>query len=234
MRTIKKQARLAGFLYFLIGITAPIGLLYVPGKVIVSGDATATADRIRASESLFRIGIASELIPQVIAIFVVLALYRLFKGVNEARARELVILGALVSAPIMFVNVLNELAALILVSGVAFLSVFDRPQLDALAYLFIRLHTQGLDVASIFWGLWLFPFGVLAVKSGFIPRIFGYLLFVAGFAYVVNAFTSLLVPQYASQVGKVAMILYFGEPPIMLWLLIMGAWGPRANEMVPA
>jgi hypothetical protein len=103
-----------------------------------------------------------------------------------------------------------------------------------LAYLFIRLHTQGLDVASIFWGLWLFPFGVLAVKSGFIPRIFGYLLFVAGFAYVVNAFTSLLVPQYASQVGKVAMILYFGEPPIMLWLLIMGAWGPRANEMVPA
>jgi hypothetical protein len=208
--------------------------LYVPGKVIVSGDATATADRIRASESLFRIGIASELIPQVIAIFVVLALYRLFKGVNEARARELVILGALVSAPIMFVNVLNELAALILVSGVAFLSVFDRPQLDALAYLFIRLHTQGLDVASIFWGLWLFPFGVLAVKSGFIPRIFGYLLFVAGFAYVVNAFTSLLVPQYASQVGKVAMILYFGEPPIMLWLLIMGAWGPRANEMVPA
>jgi len=234
VRTIKKQARLAGFLYFLIGITAPIGLLYVPGKVIVSGDATATADRIRASESLFRIGIASELIPQVIAIFVVLALYRLFKGVNEARARELVILGALVSAPIMFVNVLNELAALILVSGVAFLSVFDRPQLDALAYLFIRLHTQGLDVASIFWGLWLFPFGVLAVKSGFIPRIFGYLLFVAGFAYVVNAFTSLLVPQYASQVGKVAMILYFGEPPIMLWLLIMGAWGPRANEMVPA
>jgi hypothetical protein len=114
VRTIKKQARLAGFLYFLIGITAPIGLLYVPGKVIVSGDATATADRIRASESLFRIGIASELIPQVIAIFVVLALYRLFKGVNEARARELVILGALVSAPIMFVNVLNELAALIL------------------------------------------------------------------------------------------------------------------------
>lgn len=232
MRSIKQQARVAGFLYLLVGLTAPIGLLYVPGKLIVSGDATATAANIRASESLFRIGIASELFHQVAIIFVALALYRLFRAVNEALARQVVILGALVSVPIVFANTLNEVAALVLLSGADFLSAFDAPKLDALAYTFLRIHGVGLDFAAIFWGLWLFPFGMLVIRSGFIPRFLGYLLFVAGGAYVVNTFASLLLPQYAKQVGDVAMILYFGEPPIMLWLLIWGARGPRANEPV--
>jgi hypothetical protein len=163
-----RQARIAGSLYLLLALTAPIGLLYVPGKLFVSGNATATADNIRASEGLLRIGIASELIHQTIAVFLVLALYRLFKTVDEALAKQVVILGALVSVPIMFVNVLNEIAALVLVSGADFLSVFAKPQLDALAYLFFRLHDQGIFLASIFWGLWLFPFGMLVLRSGFI------------------------------------------------------------------
>lgn len=149
MSTIKHQARVAGVLYLLL-LTAPIGLLYVPGKLIVSGDATATADNLRTSGGLLRLGIASELFHQVVAIFLVLALYRLFRPVNETLAKQVVILGALVSVPIMFVNVLNDLAALTLVSGADFLSVFERPQLDALAYLFLRLHGQGITVASIF------------------------------------------------------------------------------------
>jgi hypothetical protein len=89
---------------------------------------------------------------QAVAIFLVLALYRLFKAVNEKYAVLMVILGALVSVPIVFLNVLNEVAAVVLVSGAGFLSVFDQPQLDALAYLFLRLHEQGLIVASVFWG----------------------------------------------------------------------------------
>ena len=229
MRTIKQQARIAGFLYFLVGITAPIALVYVPGKIIVSGYATATADNIRASESLFRIGIAAELTYLVVIIFVTLALYRLFKDVSQARARELVVLGSLISVPIGFLNALNQLAALVVATRPDFLSAYDAPQLDALAYLFLRLHAWGIDLASVFWGLWLFPFGILAVKSGFIPRVFGYLLFGAGFAYVVSAYTAVLLPQYVEQVGEVAMILYFGEIPIMLWLLIWGAKGPLAN-----
>jgi hypothetical protein len=117
MNSTKKQARVAGLLYLVLAIPAPIGLVYVPSKLIVSGDATATADRIRGSESLLRIGIASELFPQIMVIFLVLALYRLFKAVNKTLARQVVILGALVSVPIVFLNVLNEIAALILVSG---------------------------------------------------------------------------------------------------------------------
>src|ERR1700741_5025964 len=102
MNETKKTARLAGFLYLLVGITAPIGLLYVPGRLIVPGDATATADRLRASGWLLRIGIGSELFHQVAIVFVVLVLYRLFKAVDEQQARLMVILGALVSVPIVF------------------------------------------------------------------------------------------------------------------------------------
>ena len=219
----RQQARVAGFLYLLLALSAPIGLLYVPGKLIVSGNATATAVNIRASEWLLRIGIASELIHQIIAVFLVLALYRLFKTVNEAHARQMVILGALVSVPIMFVNVLNDIAALVLVSGADFLSVFEKPQLDALAYLFLRLHSQGITVASIFWGLWLFPFGMLVIRSGFIPRVFGVLLMIAGVAYLASSFATLVLPRYAPLVSQVALPLEVAELPIVFWLLIWGA-----------
>jgi hypothetical protein len=223
VRSTQQQARFAGFLYLLIALSAPIGLLVVPGKLIVSGNATATADNIRASEGLFRIGIASELIHQIICVFLVLALYRLFKAVNETHAKQLVILGALVSVPIVFVNVLNEVATLILVKGADFLSVFEKPQLDALAYLFVRLHSHGINVASIFWGLWLFPFGMLVIRSGFIPRVLGVLLMIAGSAYLARAFAVLILPRYAPLVGQIALPLEVAELPIIFWLVIWGA-----------
>ena len=219
-----KAARTAGILYFLTALIAPIGLMYVPGMLIVTGDAAATAERIRASEWLLRLGIGAELIPQIIAIFVVLALYRLFKPFDKNQAVLMVILGGLISIPIMFLSVLNEIAALILVSDADFLSVFSRRQLDALAYLFLRLHGQGLVLASIFWGLWLFPFGMLVIRSGFIPRVLGYLLMIAGIGYLASSFTTLLLPQYGELVGQITMALYFGELPIIFWLLI---WGTR-------
>jgi hypothetical protein len=222
-----KALRNAALLYLLLIISAPIGLLYVPGTLIVPGDATATANHIRASEWLLRIGIGSELFHQAIAIFLVLALYRLFKPVDEENARLLVILGALVSVPIMFINVLNEIAALILVNGADFLSVFSKSQLDALALLFLRLHEQGVGIAQIFWGLWLFPYGILVIRSGFIPRLFGVLLFIAGTGLLASSFTSLILPQYEVLFGQIAMILDFGEFPIVFWFFIRALWPSR-------
>lgn len=223
MNSIKKQARVAGLWYLVLAITAPVGLMIVPDKLIVSKDATATADHIRASEWLLRVGIGSELFHQVICVFLVLALYRLFKPVSEAHARRLVILGALVSVPIVFLNVLNEVAALTLVSGADYLSVFDKRQLDALAYLFLRLHGQGIIIASIFWGLWLFPFGTLALRSGFIPRPLGILLYLGGAGYLLVSFRSLVLPQLPQVVGQLGQLLELGEVPIIFWLLIWGA-----------
>jgi hypothetical protein len=222
-RSIRGQAQRAGILYLLLALTAPLGLLYVPGKLVVVGNASATADNLRAGEWLLRLGIASELIHQVIAVFLVLALYRLFRPVDEFLAKQVVVLGALVSVPIVFVNVLNDVAALVLVSGPDFLSAFDRAQRDALAYLFLRLHSQGITVASVFWGLWLFPFGLLVIRSRFIPRLFGYLLMVAGVGYLAASFTTLVLPAYEPLVSRIALPMEMAEIPIVFYLLIRGA-----------
>jgi hypothetical protein len=234
MESTRKQARFAGLLYLLLGITAPLGLMLVPAQLIVSKNAMATADHIRASEGLLRAGIGSELFHQIVVVFLVLALYRLFKAVNESHARQLVILGALVSVPIVFVNVLNEIAALILVRDPAFLAVFEKPQLDALAYLFIRLHSQGIVVASIFWGLWLFPFGLLVIRSGFIPRWIGVSLLIGGLGYLASSFIFLLLPSSAHPIGQFAGILEAGELPIMVWLLFWGARDQSPKEQPAA
>ena len=222
MNSTKKQARVAGLLYLLASIIGFFCLAYVPGKLTVSGDAAATANRIRASETLLRLGIASELIAFTIFIFVVLALYRLFKAVSEKNALAMATL-LLISIPISLLNLLNEIAALVLVSGASFLSAFEKGQLDALAYMFLRLHGQGFIIAQIFWGLWLFPFGILVIRSGFIPRFLGYLLFIAASGYLASSFTSLLLPSYRHLVDQFAMVLEAGELPIIFWLLIWGA-----------
>jgi hypothetical protein len=233
MSSIRRQARFAGLLYLLACIPAPFCLLYVPSVLFVPGDATATADHIRASEGLLRLGMACEFINAAAFIFAVLALYRLFKGVDEPVARAMVIL-FVVSVPISFLNVLNDIGALILAHGASFLSVFDKGQRDALAHLFLRLHSQGLHVSAIFWGLWLFPFGMLVIRSGFIPRVLGVVLMIAGIGYVANSLTFLILPQYARLVGPVAPILEFGEAPMILWLLIRGARDQPSHEQSPS
>jgi hypothetical protein len=196
-------------------------LLYVPSHFIVSGDAGATASKIAASEFVFRLGILSEVIGFTGFIFVVRALYRLLVGVNKSHASLMVTL-MLVSIPISLLNVLNETVALTLIRGANFLSVFDKPQRDALALLFLNLHFDGFVVAQIFWGLWLIPFGLLVYKSGFLPRILGVLLIIACLGYLANSLVAFgLLPS-----GVVSWIvgqLTICELPIILWLLIMGA-----------
>lgn len=223
MRSIQRQARLAGLLYFVMALIAPIGLLIVPSRVFVAGDAAATAQNLRDSEGLVRLGIASELVHQVLCLFLLLALYQLFAPVSRALARQLVVLGALVSVPIVFLNVLNDIAALTFATGPETLAAFGRPELDALAHFFLRLHARGLDIASIFWGLWLFPFALLILRSGFIPRLLGHLMMLASIGYLANSFTVLTLPHLSGYVTPVAGWLYLGEIPIIFWLLIRGA-----------
>src|SRR6266851_9160203 len=184
MHPTDKAARVAGAVYLSLVITAPFSLLYVPGKLIVRGNATATANNILTHEMLFRLCIVADLFSSVIFICLGLALYRLLSSVNKAWAGLMVAL-VLVSAAVGFMNVLNNIAALTLFRGADFLAVLDKPQRDALAMLFIRLHGQGNVINEIFWGLWLFPFGVLVMRSGFLPRILGVWLIINGFAYVV-------------------------------------------------
>ncbi len=222
MHPTKKTARLAGLLYVLLGMPAVFGLMYVPSKLIVRGDATATAKNILASETLFRLAIVAELLSAVLFLLLVMTLYRLLSGVNKNHARLMVGL-VLVSVAITFVNAVNNIAALLLFRGADFLSVLDKPQRDALAMLFLRLHSQGTFVNEIFWGLWLFPFGVLVMRSRFLPRILGVLLIVNCFAYVAISLTWLLFPAYGNIAFRASMPALLGELWIMLWLLIKGA-----------
>lgn len=228
MHPTKKTAHIAGAIYLSLVVTAPFALIYVPGALIVRGDPAATARNILASEQLFRLGIVAELTSAVQTLFLVVALYHLFSGVSKLQSSLLVILGALVSTPITFLNTVHNIAALILLRGPEFLSAFQKPQLDALAMLFIRLHGQGIVVNEIFWGLWLFPFGILVIRSGFLPRILGFLLLINGLAYVILSLTSLLAPDYSPLLNRYALLPETGELWIMLWLLLRGAKVPPA------
>jgi Domain of unknown function (DUF4386) len=232
MSSTRKTARFAGVLYFLMGIPAFFSLMYVPGKLIVRGDATATVANISASEWLFRLGIMSTLLSVVLFMFLALVLYRLFEEVNRQHSTILVIL-VLVQVPMAFLNEVSSLAALLLVRGAGFPAVFDKPKLDALAMLFLNLHHQGLVVSEIFWGLWLFPFGLLVYRSGFIPRILGAFLIVNGLAYLAISLTGLLAPRYYSAVFRAAFPALLGELAIQLWLVIVGArrWPPDAAAL---
>src|SRR5207248_3286595 len=222
MSFTKNPGRLAGALYVLASIVGIFGLLYVPSKLIVDGNAVETARNIAASETLFRLGIAAHLIGEALFVFVALALYDLLKTVNYRNALCMLTL-ILVAIPVAFLNELNAIAALVLVHGADFLSLFDQPQRDALAMLFLNVHGYGFDVAGIFWGLWLFPLGLLVYRSGFLPRILGVALMVNCFAFLISSLTSLVLPHYEALVHGWMRPFHFGEQAFMLWLLIMGA-----------
>src|ERR1700730_17184260 len=180
MSSTRNLGRFAGLLYVLISIPGFFAIEYVPGKLIVDGNAAATANNIATSETLFRLGIAGELISQAGFIFVALALYHLLKGVNRRHASLMVTLVVL-GIPIAVLNELNYLAALALRRGAAFVSIFENPQRDALAILFLNLHHYGFVVAEIFWGLWLLPLALLVYRSRFLPRFLGVWLVVDAF-----------------------------------------------------
>jgi Domain of unknown function (DUF4386) len=222
MHPTKKAARIAGAIYLSMVITGPFSLIYVPGKLIVHGNATATAANVLAHDTMFRFAIAAGLFGQVIFICLAIALYRLLSDVSKNWAR-LMVGFVLVSAAVGFLDELNNLGARILFRGGEFLSVFDKTQLDALGMLFIRLHGQGIMIAEIFWGLWLFPFGLLVFRSGFLPRFIGGWLMINCFGYVILSMTSLFFPAYTDKLFVWFQPVLFGELAIMLYLLIKGA-----------
>jgi hypothetical protein len=222
MTSATNPGRFAGWLYILTSIFGFFAMGYVPDNLIVHGNAAATASNIVAHETLFRLGIAAELIGMAGFIFVADALYDLLKGVNRRHASLMVTL-IVVSVPIAFVNELNSIAALVLVRGGDFLSAFESPQRYAAAMFFLNLHGRGFVVAEIFWGLWLFPLALLVYRSRFLPRFLGVWLALAGVAWVIVSLTGILLPQYQDHVYGYAQPAILGEIAFMLWLTIKGA-----------
>ncbi|OHD54580.1 MAG: hypothetical protein A2Y33_03500 [Spirochaetes bacterium GWF1_51_8] len=218
MNSNKKIARTAGILYLVVAVFSAFSMMYVDPKFFVPGDAATTVSNILASEWLFRLGFVSNLVAQVVFLFLVYTFYNLFKSVDKDTARLMVIL-VVASVPIAFLNMLNQFAPILLLSGSAYLSAFQPVQLQAMAMFFLEMQKAGILIVGVFWGIWLFPLGILVVKSGFIPKWIGIFVLIAGAGYVVDSLGKFLFSNFNI---VISMFTFIGEILLILWLLIIG------------
>jgi len=228
--SLRKIARITGLLYLIIIVCGLFSEMFVRSNLIVPGDATATAHNIIASESLFRIGFASDLIMVICDIGVALALYVLLKPVNKGLAL-LAAFFRLAQATIIGINLLNHFTALLLLSGADYLTVFETDQLHALVMLFLQMHAHGYLISGVFFGLSCFVLGYLFFKSEYIPRILGVLLIFATFGYLIDSFTNFLFPRYAGITEwLVVASAVIAELSLCLWFLVKGVREPEKKS----
>ncbi|MDH3326685.1 MAG: DUF4386 domain-containing protein [Gammaproteobacteria bacterium] len=218
MEKTNKMARLAGLLYVTLIPLGIFGMIYVPANLIVADDMLTTLNRIIENEMVFRLSIVSALLCQLVSVPLVYLLYKLLKPVNKNYA-FLMMIYILIGAPIAMLNELNLLAVLLVINESDYLAAFNTDQIHSLVSMLLQLHELGIQIASIFWGLWLFPMGYLVFKSGFLPKVIGLLLIVAGCGYFADAFISFIFPEFNI---KFSEFLFLGEVLISFWLLIKG------------
>ncbi len=230
---IVTRARVIGFLFLLPIPLWIFGSSYVPSRLVVPGDAAATARNIMASETLFRLGIVSVLLIMVADIAVVFLLYQLLKPVNKNLAALMVILN-LPGVPIAMLNELNQFAIPLFLHNAAALRAFTPDQLHALVSLFLNLHDIGTTIGGIFWGLWLVPYGLLVFKSDLFPRLIGVLLIVECFGFLIQSFGGFLLPDLQANLALLPAFTSWAELLLPLWLVIKGVnveqWEKRARE----
>tara|TARA_R110002126_G_scaffold290897_3_gene449397 strand:+ start:9985 stop:10653 length:669 start_codon:yes stop_codon:yes gene_type:complete len=205
-----KRAKLAGILYLSLAPLGILGIIYVPSSIIVSEDIAATISNINENETLFRWSIISALLVQFINIILAVLLYKIFKPIHATMAALMVIF-SLLAVPIAFLNEINNLVVLHLL-GESNIS-------QDLISVFLNLHQQGIIIAQVFWGLWLFPLGYLVYRSGYLPKFIGTLLIIGSVGYVVDSFTLILFPQFQITFSE---FTFLGEVIFPLWLLIKG------------
>lgn len=226
-------ARLGGILYLMIILAGALGEIFIRGKLIVSGDAVSTANHILASESMWRLGIAGDLLMHVLDIPVMLILYTLLKPVNKNLAL-LAVLFNLIQTAVLVANKLNLLMPLFLLGNADYLKALDPNQLSALAYLFIKAHDYGFGIGLIFFGFACLTYGYLLFRSGYFPRILGILIALAGLSYLTDSFTLILAPAYAGTILPILVLALIGELSFCLWLILKGVdlakWEKRAAE----
>jgi hypothetical protein len=219
--SFKKTAKLTGLLYFIFALSAIYGYMYVSPKIMVSGDIAATGKNILANEFLYRTRIASDILTNILFVAVILMLYRFFSGINSLVAKFMAGL-ALVAIPVSFIGESLSLAAMQIFKG-NLLTSFSPEQSRDIAEMLFKIGNYSHQLTTFHWGLWLIPMGWLVYKSGFIPRIFGILLFINGLGYMITSVTFMLFPASLSSVSKLVYPTWFmGEVPLILWLMIKG------------
>jgi len=220
----KKTARIAGFLYLIVVLTGIFSLAYVPKTLINWSDSALTFNKLVESEMLFRAGIYSSVICYIAFLLLPIVLYQLLKPVNQFYANLMVVL-ALVSVPISFINLQNKFTILSLIGKAEYLKIYSLEQLQSKMMFYLHQYNNGISLVSVFWGLWLLPFGYLIYKSKFLPKFLGILLMFGCFGYLINFTGNLLFKNYAEMgISKfVSLPASIGEIGTCLWLLIKGA-----------
>lgn len=215
---VQRTARTAGVLYLILTVCGGFAEFFVRQGLIVRGDAAATASHILGSQPLYRTGLVAELVGQVVFLLLALALHRILEPVDRRQAAAMLAL-VVVAVTITSLNMLNQAAPLVLLSGAPYLNVFDVGQLQALALSFLDLHQAGYIIAQVFFGLWLLPLGILIVRSGFLPKIIGWFLMLACAGYLADVATYFLAPGFGVTFSEFTFV---GELMLMLWLLVFG------------
>lgn len=223
MDSNKKTARIAGLLYLTVVLTGIFHLMYVPSRLIVWDNASVTFNNILESETLFRLGIVAGIVCYTAFLILPFVLYKLLHQVHKTFAIGMVIL-AVISVPISLINLLNKVNVLTLIGKAQYLQAIGTDELQAQVLLYLDFYNNGMKIASLFWGLWLLPFGYLVFKSGFLPKLLGIFLMAGCFGYLTNFIGGFLIPNYGD-LGISRMISLpasIGEIGICLWLLIIG------------
>lgn len=220
--TINTTARIGGILYLVIIVAGIFGEMFVRGKLVVPGDAVATAGNITASPFLWRLGIAGDLLMHICDVSLMLVFYLLLSPVNKNLAL-LAVLFNLVQTAVLVANKLNLLTPLFLSGDAEYLQAFEPRQLQALGYLAIKSHGYGFGLGLIFFDCECLIVGYLIYRSGYLPKTLGVLMAAAGLCYHINSFALILDPSLANRLFPPILLPAFaGELSLCLWLMIKG------------
>ena len=222
MSSPKRLARLAGFLYLLVGVFGGFAEGYVEPKMYVAGNAAATVGNVVANTGLVRLGVVSDLLDGTFFIFTALALYVLLKPVQKGVARAMLVLVILATA-ITCLAALFEFEGLRVATGAVDLSAFGAAGSSAIVLLLLDAQHYGLLIAQIFFGLWLAPLGYLAYRSGWFPKALGVVLIAAAACYIVDLLAAFLFPEISKAIhGFLVILPAIAEPAMVLYLLAIG------------
>jgi len=234
MPSERRLARIAGSLYLVVALFGGFAELVVRDGIVEAGNAAATAENIRGSATLFRLGFASDLVQATFFLFTAMALYLLLRHVNELVARAMVVFVA-VSVAIICLNLLNQFVALQVATDSVSAAALGPAGSDVLVGLFADMHAGGYLIAQIFFGLWLLPLGYLVYRSGSFPKVLGVLLAIGCFGYLIDTFATFLAPGVAGRIEWIVVApAAVGELWFVAYLLVKGVRVPERPVLVPA
>ena len=230
--SINQTARIGGVLYLVLIVVGLFSVLIIKDRFIVSGDVTATANHIIRSQFLWRMALVADLIMHVLDIPIMLIIYLLLKPVNKNLAL-LALLFTLIQTAVLVANNLNLYAALIPLEDKEYLKNLDQNALHVQAYLSLKLNDIGFKVGLIFFGCACLINGYLIFKSGYLPKLIGVLIQVAGLCYLINSLLGLLEPAAAKILFIIPCLV--AELSFCLWLIVKGVnvdkWQQKVNAL---